>query len=245
MSQGSPIDSTLSLNTRDKSHAAFDESPRHQATAAVRARGGIVHAIERLRSSGLSRDVHGARHFVANVAGQRVIGDPRVELTEMRVNAAESRDPILPAGAATFPSKKKAQDWAHRIESEMTAGHFVDRSAGQRTTLKELIELYLIDVTDKRPGEASRIAERSRLERFMRDEAELCAHAVANLTPDHFESYRDRRLSQPLGRRQDDRAGHGEARADPAQARHRLSQAAARPRCQPGQHRGCCASRRQ
>ncbi len=104
-----------------------------------------------------------------------------------------------PPQSATFPTRKKAQDWAHRIESDMTAGHFVDRSAGQRTTLKELIELYLNEVTDKRPGEASRIAERSRLERFLRDEAELCAHAVANLTPDHFEHYRDRRLSQPLG----------------------------------------------
>jgi integrase len=104
-----------------------------------------------------------------------------------------------PPQSATFPTRKKAQDWAHRIESDMTAGHFVDRSAGQRTTLRELIALYLQEVTDKRPGEASRIAERARLERIMRDEAELCAHAVANLTPDQFESYRDRRLSQRSG----------------------------------------------
>jgi integrase len=104
-----------------------------------------------------------------------------------------------PPQSATFPTRKKAQDWAHRLESEMTAGHFVDRSAGQRTTLKALIELYLKEVTDKRPGEASRIAERARLERFLRDEAELCAHAVANLTADQFEHYRDRRLTRELG----------------------------------------------
>ena len=104
-----------------------------------------------------------------------------------------------PPQSATFPTRKKAQDWAHRLESEMTAGHFVDRSAGQRTTLKELIDLYLKEVTDKRPGEASRIAERARLERFLRDETELCAHAVANLTPDQFEAFRDRRLSHTLG----------------------------------------------
>ena len=101
-----------------------------------------------------------------------------------------------PPQSATFPTKKKAQDWAHRIESEMTAGHFVDRSAGQRTTLKALIELYLKEVTDKRPGEASRATERARLERFIRAETELCAHAVANLTPEQFEDYRDRRLSE-------------------------------------------------
>jgi len=103
-----------------------------------------------------------------------------------------------PPQSASFPTKKKAQDWAQRIESEMTAGHFVDRSAGQRTTLKALIELYLKEVTDKRPGEASRATERARLERFMRAETDLCAHAVANLTPEQFEDYRDRRLSERL-----------------------------------------------
>lgn len=103
-----------------------------------------------------------------------------------------------PQQSATFPTKKKAQDWAHRIESELTSGQFVDRSAGQRTTLKNLIETYLKDVTDKRPGEQSRVAERSRLERFMREEPALCAYAAANLKPDHFEEYRDRRLSQQM-----------------------------------------------
>ncbi|GHD99772.1 integrase [Defluviimonas sp. 20V17] len=101
-----------------------------------------------------------------------------------------------PAQSATFATKKRAQDWAHRTESEMAAGHFVDHSAGQRTTLGELVSLYLKDVTEKRPGEQSRIAERSRLERFLREEAALCAHAVANLTPEQFEAYRDRRLAQ-------------------------------------------------
>ena len=58
--------------------------------------------------------------------------------------------------------------------------------------------MYLNEVTDKRPGEASRTTERARLERFMRAETELCAHAVANLTPEQFEDYRDRRLSERL-----------------------------------------------
>ena len=78
----------------------------------------------------------------------------------------------------------------------MAGGHFVDRSAGQRTTLGELIDLYMREVTDKRPGEQSRIAERARLERFVREEPALCAHAVANLTPEQFEAYRDKRLAQ-------------------------------------------------
>lgn len=99
-----------------------------------------------------------------------------------------------PQQTETFPTKRKAQDWANRIESEMSAGTFVDRTASQQTTLKNLIEIYLKDVTDKRPGEASRVSERSRLERFMREEKKLCAYAAANLEPEHFEDYRDRRL---------------------------------------------------
>lgn len=100
-----------------------------------------------------------------------------------------------PARSGTFATKKLAQDWASRVESEMAAGHFVDRSAAQRTTLAELVQLYLVEVTDKRPGEPSRISERVRLEAFLRDEKDLCAHAIANLTPEHFERYRDRRLA--------------------------------------------------
>ncbi len=105
-----------------------------------------------------------------------------------------------PQQTATFPTRKKADDWAHRIESEFSSGHFVDRSLGQRTTLQDLIELYLKEVTDKRPGESSRTAERSRLERFKRTEKELCAYAVTNLASEHFEDYRDRRLKQPAGK---------------------------------------------
>ncbi len=100
-----------------------------------------------------------------------------------------------PAQSGTFKTKKLAEDWARRIESEMAAGHFVDRSAAQRTTFGDLIDLYLREVTDKRPSEASAKSERLRLQRFMREERTLCAHAVANLTPEQFEAYRDRRLA--------------------------------------------------
>lgn len=100
-----------------------------------------------------------------------------------------------PAKSGTFKTKKLAEAWAHKIESEMASGHFVDRTPSQRTTLRDLIETYLREVTDRRPGETSRYAERKRLERFMREEKELCAHAVANLSPEQFEVYRDKRLA--------------------------------------------------
>ena len=90
--------------------------------------------------------------------------------------------------------------WARGVESNMDRGIFVDRSAAERTTFGETIKSYIKEVTEKRPGEASRAAEKSRLERFMRDEPKLCAYAVAHLRPEHFEDYRDRRLTQTVTR---------------------------------------------
>lgn len=114
--------------------------------------------------------------------------------------AVQIRRKGWPNQSATFRTKKDAQAWARKIEGEMDRGQFVDQSAAKGTTLGDLICHYLKDVTDHRPGEASRTAERSRLERFLREEKDLCAYAVSNLTPEHFEAYRDRRLAQPVSR---------------------------------------------
>ena len=101
-----------------------------------------------------------------------------------------------PARTETFRTRKKAEEWARDVELQMDRGIFVDRSAGERTTFGEIIKSYIKEVTEKRPGEASRAAEKSRLERFMRDEPKLCSYAVAHLRAEHFEDYRDRRLNQ-------------------------------------------------
>jgi integrase len=101
-----------------------------------------------------------------------------------------------PVITETKRTRKDAEAWARDVESQMDRGVFVDRSAGERTTFGETIKTYIKAVTEKRPGEASRAAEKSRLERFMRDEPKLCAYAIAHLRPEHFEEYRDRRLTE-------------------------------------------------
>jgi integrase len=113
---------------------------------------------------------------------------------------AQVRRTGWPARTETFRTRKDAEAWARDVESQMDRGIFVDRSAGERTTFGETIKAYIKEVTEKRPGEASRAAEKSRLERFMRDEPKLCAYAVAHLRPEHFEDYRDRRLTQNVTR---------------------------------------------
>ena len=101
-----------------------------------------------------------------------------------------------PFQSATFKTKIKAQIWARKIEADMDQGKFVDTSKARSTTLTDLIKLYIEKVTLHRPSENSRVAEKLRLEKFVREEKILCSYAIFNLTPDHFEDYRDKRLKQ-------------------------------------------------
>lgn len=114
--------------------------------------------------------------------------------------AVQIRRKGWPLQSATFRTKKDAQAWARQIKSGMDRSQFVDQSAAQQVTLGDLVRLYKKEVTAQRPGEDLRIAESLRLDRFLREETALCAYAIAHLTPEHFEDYRDRRLTQKVGR---------------------------------------------
>lgn len=84
---------------------------------------------------------------------------------------AQVRRTGWPPITATLSTRKQAEMWARDVESQIDRGILLDRSAAERTTLRETIEIYMRDVTAKRPGAASRIAETARLKRFMRDES--------------------------------------------------------------------------
>ena len=47
----------------------------------------------------------------------------------------------------TFKIKADAQKWARLIESEIDRGIFIDRSEAERTTVGQLIERYIQEVT--------------------------------------------------------------------------------------------------
>jgi integrase len=105
-----------------------------------------------------------------------------------------------PFQSATFRTRKEAQAWGRKTESEMDRGLFVDQTYARETTLADLINAYLEGVTDNRHSENARVSERLRLERFLRTEKELCSYYIINLRPEHFEAYRDRRLKQKVSR---------------------------------------------
>lgn len=105
-----------------------------------------------------------------------------------------------PFQSGTFRTRKEAQAWARKTESEMDRGLFVDQTAARETTLADLIRAYIEGVTENRHSENARVSERLRLERFLRTESELCSYYIINLRPEHFEAYRDRRLKQQVSR---------------------------------------------
>ncbi len=100
----------------------------------------------------------------------------------------------------TWRTEDEATKWARAIEAEMDKKVYVDRRASERTTLGQAIQRYVKDVTRKRRSDLSASAEESRLLRFLREERDLCEHALANLTHEHFEAWRDRRLTDTVSR---------------------------------------------
>ena len=46
----------------------------------------------------------------------------------------------------TFDTQKQAQQWARKIESEIDAGAYIDKSEAERTTLREALERYRKEV---------------------------------------------------------------------------------------------------
>ena len=71
----------------------------------------------------------------------------------------------LPPQYRTFDSKGRAMSWARRIESEIDAGSWHDRSEGDRTTLREALVRYRREIT---PVKASHEAEESRIRTLSR-----------------------------------------------------------------------------
>lgn len=98
-----------------------------------------------------------------------------------------------PALVKTFERKNDAQAWATIKESEMVRAVFVDRSKAERTTFRDAVEAY---ITNTAPGHKGGRDEILRLQKFLRDEAKLAAHALATLTTRLFEEYRDRRSNE-------------------------------------------------
>ena len=94
--------------------------------------------------------------------------------------------------AKSFNSKAEAARWARLMESEFDRGVFVDRTEGERITIGELIDRYLVEIT---PAKKSASREVLRLNGLRRH---FGAFSPASLRSTHIAKYRDQRLQSGL-----------------------------------------------
>ena len=95
-----------------------------------------------------------------------------------------------PAVVKSFQSKQDGERWARQVESDIDKGAYTNLALAERTTLKELIERYIVEVTA-----LSRSAKEDtfRLNALSRDP--LAALNVTGLTPSKSRSIETDALS--------------------------------------------------
>ena len=89
----------------------------------------------------------------------------------------------------TFETRAEAEHWARAIKVDMDKGAFVSRAEAESTTLKELLERYLEEVTPLKKGAEP---ETNRLRLMMRHP--LARRFAAGIRGVDITSWRDERL---------------------------------------------------
>lgn len=95
------------------------------------------------------------------------------------------------AQSKTFDRKTDADRWARKVEREMDDGVFVDRSTAESTTLAELIDRYIEEVTPGHKGAAQEKIRLQQLKGFT-----LAQHSAAVVKSKDFAAWRNERLHQ-------------------------------------------------
>lgn len=94
-----------------------------------------------------------------------------------------------PTEVKSFKTQQDAEKWSRAIESEMDKGSFVSRSSAENTTLKELIDLYIREVSPTHKGYEPEVFKLRAMQRH-----KMCSLSLSNVTPKDVADYRDYRL---------------------------------------------------
>lgn len=96
----------------------------------------------------------------------------------------------IPIQIKTFKSKSNAEKWARLIESEIDRGVFVCRQEADRTTVGELIDRYIQEVTPLK-----RSAKKDK-QRMLFLKKHFGHFIVSQLQSKHIAAYRDKRIAE-------------------------------------------------
>lgn len=104
---------------------------------------------------------------------------------------AQVRKKGYPLQTMTFDTRAAAETWARAVEVEMDQGRFVSRIEAETTTLKELLERYLEEVTPLKKGAS---AETARIHALLRHS--LAQRFVGSIHGADIARYRNERLKK-------------------------------------------------
>lgn len=96
-----------------------------------------------------------------------------------------------PTETRSFATRQDAERWARGLETDMDRGAYVPLGEAQRTTLGDLIERYLVEVTPNLKGAKDDTIRLRALKRHP-----MCNYALVALTPTCVAKYRDERLQK-------------------------------------------------
>lgn len=95
----------------------------------------------------------------------------------------------FPAEARTFTTKREAESWATHVESDIDRGAYVSRTEAEKTTLSDVLDRYMAEVSPTKRGGHEEIIRLKALQRHRI--SKLC---MAALSPKAVAKYRDQRL---------------------------------------------------
>lgn len=95
----------------------------------------------------------------------------------------------FPAETKTFSTKQAAERWATHVESDMDRGGYTSRTEAERTTLSEVLDRYMAEVSPTKRGGKDEIIRLKALQRHR-----IAQLSMAALTPKAVAEYRDQRL---------------------------------------------------
>ena len=101
----------------------------------------------------------------------------------------------FPTQSKTFERKRDAEDWSIRIEADMTRGEHCDLSEAQSTSLAELLQRYLEEVTPEKRGARQ---EACCIKMMMRHP--IAKMRLSQLRSIDFSTYREERKKQVSGK---------------------------------------------
>lgn len=102
---------------------------------------------------------------------------------------AKIRRKGLPMQSKTFEKKVDAEAWARDIENKMDRGIFQDSTEAERTSLAEVIERYMTEISIHKKGASKELV---RFRWWMKDP--LAKRMIASLKGSDFAKWRDNRL---------------------------------------------------